>query len=596
MIFPILYGHMTFASHRCWTVYVKKGIFQAAEAWRRLYGSSIRHAAIKAGGGEIIQHLRQGMDPYPLQGWRWVDVDGQQLLEGPLGQRCETTAEAFDHELAKQGAGGDKELRGQLTMIQKFLNQCCSESLELKDTSGAAPEGGDAGDAHVRQIATTSPLEDWLWRGSHPIVKEMHWYLYSMWVFRVEKMPLKLKDDGEPVVPGPRFIDIEFSPDYKLHRTHKQRIATEFRVPLYEGFTMPPSTRDSETAAMYKALLLRALSVEVGDDPEDVRLAAAFEPLCTVGAKALDGNEAFTHAWLVHADRQRIWATEAAKRFLDRYEYMSLWETQEVQDELNDMWEAARDSGSEKDGARGVQAGPDGMPQGPAGKEVPDPDEGKPRATVQQYAALIAQKVMANLEGLAQARLEKRPRPYQTDAEIHQAYIKATSGGAHGPGDEPEDGPAAGEAPQKSSEVFPLVRGAFDAEEMRAVLDFEHKRRLTPFLKELLSLPFMDKQPDPQQTTKRTEVRRAEGVLWRSKYQSLADAPLHEKLLLKKNQEEALEVNAEEDHIEKSQKPTHRCRHKQPARASFAAEGLYAKPSAYIQHLLLQLPADEKLT
>ena len=66
MIFPILYGHMTFASHRCWTVYVKKGVFKAAEAWRRLYGSSIRHAAIRAGGGEIIQHFRQGMDPYPL--------------------------------------------------------------------------------------------------------------------------------------------------------------------------------------------------------------------------------------------------------------------------------------------------------------------------------------------------------------------------------------------------------------------------------------------------------------------------------------------------------------------------------------------------
>ncbi len=46
MIFPILYGHMTFASHRCWTVYVKRAVFQAAESWRRKYGSSIRHAAI----------------------------------------------------------------------------------------------------------------------------------------------------------------------------------------------------------------------------------------------------------------------------------------------------------------------------------------------------------------------------------------------------------------------------------------------------------------------------------------------------------------------------------------------------------------------
>ena len=56
MIFPILYGHMTFASHRCWTVYAKKAVFQAAEAWRKRYGASVRHAALKAGGGEIIQH------------------------------------------------------------------------------------------------------------------------------------------------------------------------------------------------------------------------------------------------------------------------------------------------------------------------------------------------------------------------------------------------------------------------------------------------------------------------------------------------------------------------------------------------------------
>ena len=95
-----------------------------------------------------------------------------------------------------------------------------------------------------------------------------------MWVFRVENLPTKYKDDGEPVVPGPRFIDIEFSRDYKLHRSHKQRIATEFRVPLYEGFTMPPSTHDSETAAMFKSLLLRSLAVEDGDLPEDIRLAA----------------------------------------------------------------------------------------------------------------------------------------------------------------------------------------------------------------------------------------------------------------------------------------------------------------------------------
>ena len=55
-------------------------------------------------------------------------------------------------------------------------------------------------------------------------------------------------------------------------------------------------------------------------------------------------------------------------------------------------------------------------------------------------------------------------------------------------------------------------------------------------------------------------------------------------------------MNAEEDHIEKVAKPTHRVRGKQPPVASFASEGLYERPSAFIRHLISQLPANEKLT
>eukprot|EP00973_Karenia_brevis_P038749 5348128-Karenia_brevis.AAC.1 len=33
MVFPRLFGHLSFASHRCWTVYMRKAIFLPAEAW-----------------------------------------------------------------------------------------------------------------------------------------------------------------------------------------------------------------------------------------------------------------------------------------------------------------------------------------------------------------------------------------------------------------------------------------------------------------------------------------------------------------------------------------------------------------------------------
>ena len=87
---------------------------------------------------------------------------------------------------------------------------------------------------------------------------------------------------------------------------------------------MPSSLYDSETAAMYKSLLLRALCVEMSDRPEDVRLADAFSPLCEIMGQELEPNHAFTTAWLAHAKEPKALATDAAKLFLDRYEYVSL--------------------------------------------------------------------------------------------------------------------------------------------------------------------------------------------------------------------------------------------------------------------------------
>ena len=67
MLSPIFFGQLTFASHRCWTIFINKGVFMAAEAWRQEYRSAVRHAAIKEGGGEVPQYVRAGMDPYPMK-------------------------------------------------------------------------------------------------------------------------------------------------------------------------------------------------------------------------------------------------------------------------------------------------------------------------------------------------------------------------------------------------------------------------------------------------------------------------------------------------------------------------------------------------
>ena len=102
---------------------------------------------------------------------------------------------------------------------------------------------------------------------------------------------------------------------------------------------MPPSTFDSETAAMYKSLLLRPFSVQISDEPEDVRFANAFQVLCEVTE---DPNNAFSLTWLAHLRKQRPLAVDAMHNFLARYEYKSLWNTQAVQERLNPMWESSQ--------------------------------------------------------------------------------------------------------------------------------------------------------------------------------------------------------------------------------------------------------------
>ncbi len=256
MFMPILFGHMTFASHRCWTVFIKKAVFLAAQAWRGEYGKAVRHAAIKDGGGEVVQYIRAGMDPWPMVGWRRVELEegGVVLFQGPNGEVYDDLQQAYEYEVAAKAAQtGMPENRLALTFLQKFLNECGSEHREVEEQE-------------ERFVVTTSTLEDWLYRGDHPVVVSMSYQVYAMWVYRVERPPIRPNQKKRP-----RYIDMDFAPEYALYTTHFQRIAWEYRVPLFEGFTMPSYNVDSETAAMYKQLLLRPTAVAAGDEPEDVR-------------------------------------------------------------------------------------------------------------------------------------------------------------------------------------------------------------------------------------------------------------------------------------------------------------------------------------
>ena len=146
----------------------------------------------------------------------------------------------------------------------------------------------------MRYVVATSTLEDWLYRGSHPVLAPMSFYVYSMWVYRIEKPHRK-----PARTPHPRFVDSEFATGYALRSTHSQRLATEFRVPLFECYTMSSQNMCLVTAAMFKQLLLKPLSMPGTRGPPDVQFVEAFTPLCV----PVDGATAYGRAWLTFASQ-----------------------------------------------------------------------------------------------------------------------------------------------------------------------------------------------------------------------------------------------------------------------------------------------------
>ena len=340
----------------------------------------------------------------------------------------------------------------------------------------------------LRVVVVTSTLEDWLHRGTHPVMVSMSLQVYGMWVFRVEKSSGLTENRLRA-----RHLDFDFAPHYALHATRTKRLATEFRVPLFEGCTMPTAKKDSETASMYKQLLLRPLSVLHTTEPEDVRLWNAFVPMSSDPSdtdlqRPWRAQTAFTRAWLTFLKEAEEEGRIAFARFLARHEWPSLWETEEVQQELFALYKLLVASEGGEALTKEQSMDPDHCP-----------DKGKPRVTLKQYVSLVATEVAANLEGIALAREEKKPRQYQSDAAIHETFPSATAGGGFGGEEATEAAEGAGPSNEPPRELGlehfpPLPWGILSHEEMTRVLDFKYRLRLTSFVKELLALSCMNQK------------------------------------------------------------------------------------------------------
>ena len=137
MVFPILFGHLSFTTHRCWTVFTRAAIFLANEAWRQAYGQLATQPP-EDEHSRLTYTLTSG-DTAVLHGWREGTRDGQKVYEGPDGREYDSVA--FAEEALRQARSGvSGSAAGSAITVLRRLRRELQEGAVEDDDDGAETE------------------------------------------------------------------------------------------------------------------------------------------------------------------------------------------------------------------------------------------------------------------------------------------------------------------------------------------------------------------------------------------------------------------------------------------------------------------------
>ena len=246
LVFPMLFGHMCYQTHRCWNVWTKTAVWRAMTAWRRSCNAMTTNSSsteTMRGAArpqpDQMAYAHRGLLSLLPKGWR--SHEGGVL--SPNDEWFDSPQEAYKSYLVThqcEKALTEEELRNLVNLAQQNFNQVAQG--DLLEVDGA--------------VVTANQLDDYIHRGDHPVMLHMSLYVYSCWVFRI------LKDEKT----DESQLRFPFRPEYKLASGFVQQIAVTERIPKLDGFTMPPprhrsqnATADMEINNMYKSVVLRPM-------------------------------------------------------------------------------------------------------------------------------------------------------------------------------------------------------------------------------------------------------------------------------------------------------------------------------------------------
>jgi len=389
-------------------------------------------------------------------------------------------------------------------------------------------------------------LDDWHHRGSHPIVQNMSLYEYSRWVYRVEFSPFNVAN-AQVERTKPRHIDIPFDADYALSTTWIQRLSREPRVPRVEGMKFE-SMANPEMHYLLKSVLLRPVHLSPEEttpeaspikrlvrEPPQLRLLRSYETLCTDASRSHEQAPAITEAgpgpfqksYTAYKARVKVLAAKALQKRLLAADFTSLWDTQELQQELRKA--AARLAAA--DGSADSDNSEDRHP-GPEQHSLEQRELLEKRPTVDEHLASEFLKIDQHFDGIAAAQSGRPKRQLEDDRNVVEEPLwrEGVDGEDQRQGSDAADERAMlGLADLKQNLV---IQHHFDAETLTKIIDWQMRERVTRFTKELRGLTCLEDGglPEPADASAFQKVRQElrqvldtfEGQLTRCEGQGLA--------------------------------------------------------------------------
>ena len=479
LVFPILFDHMSFSTHRCWETNLRLPFAKVLSAWQTEFKGSLKtlhqSAPVAIRVGFLLPSLIEGKAKQLPDGWL--------VLPRPSGDNDSGNQVAMREHVEKE-QGDDlsyvyispEGLRfASLNQALKHTEEAGARNRLDREIANSNLENLD--NSTGMNIQITSNFEDFMHRNATGLFQALPLYIYNMWVYACKKPsradPLEkfmLEQTFDPSYGGPATIRL-------------QRLSLIPRIPQLEGIYIPSPDVNPHLMSLIKLILFKPFQAtddvdDKGDALDPYRLLYELPPATAKRQKRqLHENpyEVFPTAWQAYWENTVLPnAQRADAKLACRMEWPTIWECKEI-------FEALKETALEQGLIQTDDAFEEATGTNPAYKLAN-------RLTMQEYVCYVTRRIVRHLDAHGRAKAAPKTKSYAMDANtVEDPGIVRVPEGDTGDGDfddvpEPDLDDEVklkpGDAPLKV--YHPL------GTEARAHALLFHRQRMSKFVREMV--------------------------------------------------------------------------------------------------------------